>query len=257
MLLKSSDYLSSTATITGYLFVVGLPSYKDYQQGVKAVKQPPLCSRPAAKKHRLRYNGDHASPSSIKTNIAMFSWWRKGDGAIRLADDDLFFDEKLIVEDDKHALLDDEPLSDSDIIQQNLEHLNLLDPVVTEDLFLAAKKQRGSICLEDQVARPSQETAWRIISRILISDSPASWFSLLLHVFATALALVGRWHLYRALLNLEEHKDEGPLNAYTNRCGAEICEWHWTTWNENVYDQFYEYGDGDVNAVVRFPPFHS
>jgi hypothetical protein len=47
----------------------------------------------------------------------MFSWWKKGDGAIRLTDDDLFFNEKLIF-DDKHVLLDEEPLSDPDVIRE-------------------------------------------------------------------------------------------------------------------------------------------
>jgi len=187
----------------------------------------------------------------------MFSWWKKGDGAIRLTDDDLFFNEKVIF-DDKHVLFDEKPLSDpDDVIRQNLEVLGLIDPVVAENLFLTAKKQQGAICLEDQAVRPSSETTWRIITRILISNTPISLFSLLLHVAAIALALAGRWYLYQALLNLEEHKDEGEVNIYTNRCGGAFCEWHTISWKENLYNQFWDNRTANVLSVVRRLLFYS
>jgi hypothetical protein len=186
----------------------------------------------------------------------MFSWWKNSDGAIRLTDDDLFFNEKLIF-DDKHVLLDEEPLSHPDALRENPEAIDLLDPVVAENLFLTAKKQRSAICPEDQVARSSNETAWRIITRILFSDTSSSLFSLLLHVAAIALACAGKWYLYQVLLNLEEHKDEGRLDTYSDRCGEASCEWHRISWNESLYNDFWERRTVDVLYVVRRPLFYS
>jgi hypothetical protein len=107
------------------------------------------------------------------------------------------------------------------------------------------------------VVRPSNETTWRIITRTLISDTPLSWFSLLLHVAAIALAFAGRWYLYQALLNLEEHKDEGELDTYSDRCGEASCEWHRISWNENLYNQFWDRRTADVLYVVRRPLYYS